>query len=281
MLGTQRALLTEEQAEALYRMYGLDKPFILQYLGWLKSVLQGSMGYSFRSGQPVLKEIIARLPITLQLTIMATLLGIVVGLMCGAYAAVKREQFSDFLVRLVGLVGLSLPKFWLGILLILILSVCFKWIPPMGKVVNFTENPIANLAQLGFPALTLGLGLAAEVMRISRSALLEVLGQDFILTARSKGLAEHVVLLRHALRNALIPVITFVGMQVGYLLGGAVVVEAVFSLPGIGRLLVNAVYQRDYPLVQGCVLFTTFMFVMTNLVVDIIYAIVDPRIRYD
>lgn len=280
MLGTQRGMITEKQAQALYQIYGLDKPWPVQYWEWMKSVFSGTGGYSLRTGRAVMVEIMTRFSVTAELTLFSLLIGLTSGLVLGVLSAVKRGHLSDVFVRIGGLVGLSIPKFWLGLMIILVLSFYFRWTPPLGSVVNFTSDPLGNLTQFVFPALTLGLGLAAEVMRISRSAMLEVLYQDYVLTAYSKGLPDCVVLLRHCLRNALIPVTTFVGMQVGYLLGGAVVVESVFSLPGVGRLLLNAVYQRDYPLVQGVVLFIAFNFAVINLLVDVFYSVIDPRIRY-
>ncbi len=179
------------------------------------------------------------------------------------------------------MVGLSIPKFWLGMMIILILSLYFQWIPPTGRWLNPIKDPLGNLSQIVFPALALGLGMAAELMRIARSSMLEVLRQDYITTGYSKGLGNMTIWLKHGLKNALIPVITFIGMQIGYLLGGAVVIEAVFSLPGIGRLLLNSVYQRDYTLVQGTVLFITLNFVLINLLIDILYGVVDTRVRYE
>jgi peptide/nickel transport system permease protein len=281
MLGVQRGMLTREQVDALYRQYGLDKPLFFQYTTWLCSILRGNMGLSMRTGRPVSLEILSRFPVTVELTMIATLLGISIGLSLGIFTAINRNKCTDFFSRLFGLIGLSIPKFWLGLVIILFLSLYFKWVPPMGEWKDPIKDLLGNLMQMIFPALTLGLGMAAELMRIARSSMLEVLGQDYIITAYSKGLSNMIVWLKHGLKNALIPIITFIGMQVGYLLGGAVVIESVFSLPGIGRLLLNSVYQRDYILVQGIVLFITLNFILINLLVDILYAIVDTRIRYE
>lgn len=281
MLGVQRGMLTQEQVDALYRQYGLDKPLFLQYITWLGSVLQGNMGLSMRTGSPVSLEILSRFPVTVELTLIATLLGILIGLSLGIFSAINRNKGTDFVSRFLGLVGLSIPKFWLGMMIILILSLYFNWMPPTGRWISPLKDPLGNLAQMIFPALALGLGMAAELMRIARSSMLEVLGQDYITTGYSKGLGNMAVWLKHGLKNALIPIITFIGMQVGYLLGGAVVIEAVFSLPGIGRLLLNSVYQRDYTLVQGTVLFITLNFVMINLFIDVLYAVIDVRVRYE
>jgi len=281
MLGTQRGMITPEQVQALYRTYGLDKPLPLQYLTWLSSAIRGNMGCSLRTGRPVLEEIISRFPVTAELTLVATLIGVLIGISLGIFSAISRNRVIDFIARLLGLIGLSIPKFWLGIIIILVLSSYFNWMPPGGSLINPLKDPLGNFSQIIFPALTLGLGMAAEVMRIARSSMLEVLNQDYVTTAYSKGLSELVIWFKHCLKNALIPILTFIGIQVGYLLGGAVVVEAVFSLPGIGRLLLNSIYQRDYSLVQGTVLFITFNFVLINLITDILYAAVDPRIRYE
>ena len=281
MLGVQRGMLTPEQVDALYRQYGLDKPLLLQYITWLGSILQGHMGLSMRTGSPVLQEIISRFPVTVELTFVATLLGILIGLSLGIFSAINRNRGTDFISRFFGLIGLSIPKFWLGMMIILILSLYFKWVPPIGRWINPVKDPLGSLSQIIFPALALGLGMAAELMRIARSSMLEVLRQDYIITAYSKGLGNMVVWLKHGLKNALIPILTFIGMQIGYLLGGTVVIEAVFSLPGIGRLLLNAVYQRDYSLVQGTVLFITLNFILINVLVDILYAVVDARVRYE
>lgn len=281
MLGTQRALLTEQDAAVLYRMYGLDRSLPLQYVEWLRSIFTGTMGYSFRSGNAVVEEIASRLPLTLVLTFLATALAGLGGLTSGIVAAVKRDRPVDFLSRLVALVGLSLPPFWIALLLILLTSQRFGWVPWGGRLPSLLADPIGNLVVLALPAFVLALGLAGRLMRISRAAMLEVLHQDYVTTARSKGLGDGVVWLRHCLKNALIPIMTFVGMQFGYLIGGAVVIESVFALPGIGRLLVNAVLRRDYPVVQGVVLTIALLFALINLVVDLLYSFVDPRIRYD
>lgn len=280
LLGTQRGMLTEKQAEALYQLYGLNRSWLLQYWEWVKMIFRGTFGYSLRTGRPVIKEIITRFWVTFELTFLSVLLGTIMGLSLGVVTAVRRGRTSDVFVRIVGVLGLSIPKFWLGMIIILILSLCLKWLPPSGAAVDFIRDPLGNLAQFIFPALVLGLGLGTEVMRISRTSMLEVLFQDYVKTAYSKGLPDIIVWFRHCLRNALIPVVTFIGMQIGYLLGGAVVVEAVFSIPGIGRLLLQAVYQRDYPLIQGIVFFIALNFAIINLIVDILYAFIDPRIRY-
>ena len=280
MLGTQKGMLTDHQIQSLRSAYGLDKPWPVQYWEWVKSILRGSLGYSLRTGKSVLQEIGGRLQVTLELTVMSMFIGVITGILLGTLSAIRRDRPSDFILRIVGLIGLSIPRFWLGLLIILALTTYVHWLPPMGIVIPFFRNPAGNLAQFIFPALTLSLGLTASVMRITRSAMLEVLHQDFVLTASSKGLSNRVVWLKHCLRNALIPVITLIGMQFGYLLGGAVVIECVFSLRGVGRSLINAISHRDYVLVQGIVLTIALTFAFVNLIIDVLYSVIDPRIRY-
>jgi peptide/nickel transport system permease protein len=257
LIGTQYAL-TEEQAAALRSYFGIDKPLHVQYWVWLTSALQGDMGYSIRTGKPVLPQILAHYLLS----------------------AVRTNSGLDLFGRFFALVGLSLPNFWLGTLIILVLSLYFRWLPNTGGYVDFFEDPLTNLKQLIFPALTLGTAMAAAVMRMTRSAMLEVLGQDYVRTARSKGLSEWLVISGHSLRNALIPVITIVAIQMGYLLGGTVIVEEIFSLPGVGRLTLNAIYQRDYAMVQAAILFIAFNFVVINLLADVAYGFTNPTIRY-
>lgn len=280
MIGTQYKL-TEAQAAAMRAYYGLDKPLLEQYLRWIASVAQGNLGYSVRSGQPVLAEILRSFPITLELTILSLLIALALGVPIGVLSAVRQNSAVDLAGRLVALLGLSLPNFWLGTLLILVLSVVFGVLPNSGDYVSITAEPLRNLSQFIFPAITLGFGFTSSVMRTTRSAMLEVLRQDYVRTARGKGVPEQTVIRLHSLRNALIPIITIVGVEFGYLLGGAVIVENVFSLPGIGRLILNGIYQRDYAVVQGGILFVAFNFVLINLMVDVIYAFADPRIRYE
>lgn len=280
LIGTQYAL-TEEQAAALRRYFGIDKPLHEQYWVWLTSALRGDMGYSIRTGRPVLPEILARFPLTLELTLLATVIAVAIGLPIGMLSAVRTNSFVDVFGRLFALVGLSMPNFWLGALIILFLSVRFRWLPNTGGYVDFFEDPLTNLKQLIFPALTLGMAMAASVMRMTRSSMLEVMGQDYLRTAWGKGLSEWGVISRHALRNALIPVITIVGVQMGYLLGGAIIVEEIFALPGIGRLTLNAIYQRDYATVQAAILFIAFNFVLINLLADVAYVFANPTIRIE
>jgi len=280
MLGTEAGMLTDTQRASLEVYFGLDKPPIEQYLVWLGNAVQGNLGLSVRHGAPVLEVILSRFPVTLQLALMSLTIALLIGVPIGILSAVRHNSGIDLLGRLLSLLGLATPAFLLGTLIIYVLSVYFRYLPNSGDFVRFSEDPLLNLQQMTFPAFTLGFPFAASVMRTTRSAMLEIMGQDYIRTARSKGLREATVVRRHALRNALIPVITLVGVELGYLLGGTVIVEEIFSLPGIGRLVYNAISQRDYALVQGIALFVAFNFILINLLVDLIYTTIDPRVSY-
>ena len=280
MLGTEAGMLTETQRASLEEYFGLDRPPVEQYFRWMGGVVRGDLGISVRHGAPVLDVILARFPLTLQLAFMAMLIALSIGVPIGILSAVKHNSIADLFGRLIGLLGLATPAFLLGTLIIFVLSYYFKIQPNSGNYVSFAQDPRANLSQLIFPAFTLGFSFSASVMRTTRSAMLEVMGQDYVRTARSKGLAERVVIRRHALRNALIPLVTIISVEIGYLLGGTVIVEEIFALPGLGRLVYNAISQRDYALVQGIALFVAFNFVAINLMADLIYAAVDPRISY-
>lgn len=280
MLGTEAGMLTPDQRASLEAYFGLDKSVIEQYFSWMGNLLQGDLGFSVRQGRPVLDLIIERFPVTLELAIMSLVIALVIGLSIGVMSAVFHNSFVDLFGRLFALLGLAAPNFLIGTLLIYVLSVYFGILPNAGNYVEFTENPTKNLEQLIFPAITLGFAFSASVMRTTRSAMLEVLGEDYIRTARGKGLRPRTVIIRHALRNALLPVITLAGVELGYLLGGTVIIENIFALPGIGRLAYNAILQRDYALIQGTTLFIAVNFVLINLAVDLLYAVVDPRISY-
>jgi peptide/nickel transport system permease protein len=278
-LGTSTAL-SADQLSRMRAFFGLDQPLHLQYLAWLGSILHGDAGFSVRSGQPVTAEIAGRLPVTIELALAAALVALALGIPLGLISALRPASPLDLLARGFGLVGLALPNFWLGTLLILLFARYLHWMPNTGGYVDLMDDPAANLRFLMFPALTLGLAMAAVVMRTTRSAMLDVLGADYVRTAHAKGLPARKVVQRHALKNGMIVVITILGIQVGYLLGGAVVVEEVFSLPGLGRLLLNAINQRDYAVVQGGVLVIATLFVAANTVVDVLYGFLDPRIRF-
>jgi len=279
-LGTEAGMLTPAQRAALERYYGLDRPHLEQYFNWIGEAVRGNLGISVRHGKPVLEVIWDRFPLTFQLALMSVLIALLIGIPLGLLSAVYHNSIIDLCGRLFALIGLALPNFLVGTLIIYFLSVWFGVLPNAGDFTRFTDDPIKNLGQMIFPAFTLGFSFASSLMRMTRSAMLEVLGEDYVRTARSKGLRERMVIRRHALRNSLIPVVTLIGVEIGYLLGGTFIVEFLFSLPGIGRLTVNGIQQRDYALVQGVTMFIAFNFVLVNLMVDLIYAAVDPRISY-
>lgn len=278
-----RIMLREEADPAtvatLRHQLGLDRPLPLQYLTWLGRAVQGELGRSIRTNQPVMDAIRQRAPVTLSLAMAALLVALAIGLPAGILAALRRNSVVDVVATLVAIAGVSLPSFWLAVLLILIFSLTLGWLPPLGWV-SPGRDLVAWAQSLVLPSVTLGVAIAAVVMRMTRASLLEVLELEYVRTARAKGLAERRIVLGHALQNALIPVVTVVGLQAGALLGGAVITETIFALPGVGRLLVDAIFQRDFPIVQGVVLFLAVNFLVVNLLVDLTYAWLDPRIRY-
>jgi peptide/nickel transport system permease protein len=278
-LGTQ-VEATPAQMEELRRIFGEDRPVPLLYVEWLGRLVQGDFGISLRTGRPVLPDILARLPLSLELTLLALFLALLIGIPQGILASLAKNPIGDLINRMIGLFGLSLPQFWLAALMVLAFSGVRGWIP-MGNYVKFTADPLRNLQMFLLPSLAIGIGLAAVIMRYTRNSMLEVLQMDYIRTAKAKGLKSRVVIFRHALKNAILPVITVAGFNTGYLLGGAIVIEEVFALPGMGRLALYAIYQRDYPVIQGIVLVIATIFVLVNLLTDLIYALVDPRIRLD
>jgi peptide/nickel transport system permease protein len=276
LLGTQA---TDQQIETLRRSFGLDRPLPVQYVDWLSHVLQGDFGVSLRTSRPVLPDLVSRFGVTLQLTVVSMVIALAVAIPLGVASAANRAKTSDALSRVLALLGLSIPNFWLGTMLILFVSLVLHWLPPVGFV-SLLDNPWLGLQTLILPALALGTAVAAFIMRMVRSSLLEVLRQDYIRTANAKGLHDNAVLYRHALKNAFIPVLTVIGVQVGYLLGGAVIIESIFSLPGMGRFLLDSINNRDYSIVQGGVLLIALIFSLVNLSVDLVYGWLDPRIRY-
>lgn len=280
-LGTEAGMLTDVQRQALERYYGLDKPGWQQYFVWLGEALKGNLGFSIRHGKAVSSLILERFPLTLELALFAMVIALVIGIPIGLLSAIKQNSIFDILGRFIALAGLAMPNFLVGTLIIFALSVYFRILPNAGDYTDFATNPLKNLQQLFFPAFTLGFAFSASVMRMTRSSMLEVLNEDYVRTARSKGLANRRIINKHALRNALIPVITLIGVEMGYLLGGAFIVEQIFALPGLGRLTINAVSQREYALVQGASLFIALNIVVVNLLVDLLYATLDPRISYD
>lgn len=270
---------TPQQVEALRAKLGLNQPIPIQYVKWLGAVLRGDLGRSVRSNQPVSEAIAERLPVTVELALLAMAISLLIAIPAGIISAMRRNSIVDTGATFVALLGVSLPNFFLAILLILVFGVKLGWLPPFGYE-PLSQGVAGNLRRMILPAITLGTALAAIVTRMMRSSLLEVLDQDYVRTARAKGLTESRMVRAHALKNALMPVVTIVGLQIGGLLGGAIITESIFVLPGIGRLLVDAIFQRDFPLVQGVVLFVSLAFLFSNFAVDLLYAYLDPRIRY-
>ncbi len=267
-----------ETVRYLREKFHLDEPLPVRYWYWLSGVLQGDFGESVRIQKPVMELILEKLPVTLQLAAMAMLIALAIGLTAGVVSAVKKDSWLDYAANVFALWGLSTPNFWLGILLILLFAVNLGWLPASGYVSPF-EDLKANLSAMIMPAFVLGNAIAAVLMRHTRSAMLQVLSSDYVRTARAKGLDERVVVLKHALRNALIPIITLGALELGTLLSGAVLTEQVFSIPGFGKLIVDAVFNRDYSVVQGVVLFTATVFITLNLLADLAYFLVNPRMR--
>lgn len=261
-----------EDVAAVREKYGLDQPLYVQYGVWLNNVLLGDLGRSIVTRRPVLSEVLARLPSTVELAFAALFLAVAAGMIVGVISATRQYSLLDHATMILALLGISAPVFWLGLVLIFFFAVELRWFPTGGS---------GTIQQLVLPAVTLGAASTAIIARMTRSSMLEVIRQDYIRTARSKGLWEQTVMLRHALKNALIPVVTVIGLQFGYLLAGAVITETVFSRPGLGRLLVASITSRDFPVVQGTLMLLSVSFVLINLLVDILYGYLDPRIRYE
>jgi peptide/nickel transport system permease protein len=278
MIGAD-AIASPAMVAQLKAFFGLDQPWYLQYGRWIGRLVQGDLGTSWRTGKPVVGLIFERLPVTLELTMLAVVFALALGMPAGVLSAVRRNGALDNITRVGTLLGLSVPVFWQGTMLILFFSLYLRWMPPVVWVDFFTD-PRRNLTIMLLPALCLGTAAAANIARTTRACMLDVLRSEYIRTASAKGLARGAVILKHALRNALIPVVTVAGLQMGILLGGTVVVEEVFTLPGVGRLVLWSIYQRDYPLTQSTILFIAFMFMSLNLTVDLVYGYLDPRIRY-
>ena len=277
MLGSN-AEVTPERIAAVRSRLGLDLPIHEQYIAWLSDVLAGNFGVSIWTGRPVIEEIAAHVWPTLQLTLLALLTAIVLAIPLGILMARIRGRRGEALVQAGSVVGLTIPPFWLGILMILVLSSVAPGVQMLGYV-PFSQDPLGNLTRLILPAFALSLPITANLARLLRSTLLEALQQDYIRTARAKGMPARRILYRHALRNALIPFVTSVGIMAGYLLGGAIVIEQVFAIPGLGRLILGAIAERNYPLIQATILLVTCSFVLVNFIVDVIYAMIDPRIQ--
>jgi len=269
---------TEELAAELRNKLGLDRPLPIQYGIWLRDLFSGNWGRSIISREPVLDEILRRLPITMELLVLALLFALLISIPIGVISAVKRNTPVDYGAMTFAMLGISLPEFFLGGLLLLFFSLSLQWLPATGYV-PFFQDPVANFRHLVLPALTLGMTRAALIARLVRNSMLEVIRQDYIDTARAKGLAEFLVINKHALKNALIPTVTVVGLQIGYLIGGAIIVESLFAIPGIGSFGIDAILQRDYPMVQAFSVVAASGFILSNFLVDIVYTYLDPRIR--
>jgi peptide/nickel transport system permease protein len=271
--------VAEETLRAERVRLGLDRPLWRQYVDWIAGLARGDLGLSMWTGRPVAQEIRIRMGLSLELALLATLVAVAVSIPLGILAALHRATWIDYALRVVTLLGLSMPSFWVGVMIILALLLLFRWSPPL-TFTSLWEDPGANLAQLVWPALVVGLRSVALAARMMRSTLLEVLGEDYVRTARAKGLTERSIVRRHAVRNALLPVVTVVGLESAVILGGLVVTEQVFNLNGLGKLLLEAVTRRDYTLTQALVMLSASTFVIMNLLVDLCYAWLDPRIRF-
>lgn len=278
-LGIEAGALTPTQYAALERYYGLDRPLVVQFFSWLGSVLSGNFGVSVTSGRPVSTLIANALPVTIELAVLATIVGSIIGVAIGVMAASNPNGIRDTVGQTFGLLGLGIPNFVIGAAIIAILATQFGYFPAAASYVDFWDDPWINLQQQLYPAITLGVALAAATMRTTRSAFLESASQDFVRTARGKGLTKRRVRYRHILHNSLIPVVTIVGIQFGYLLGGTIIVEEIFALPGMGRLVLTGIAQREFAVVQSTVLVIAALFVVVNLAVDLVYARIDPRVR--
>ncbi|MCI0690321.1 MAG: ABC transporter permease [Sporichthyaceae bacterium] len=280
-LGTETGLLTDTQRRALEDYYGIGGSPFSQFASWLGSVLTGNFGYSVRAGEPVRGLLLDALPVTIELAVLATVIGAVVGVGVGVFAASKPDGARDALGQVVGLLGLAVPSFVVGSVLVTVLATQFSYFPSAGSYAQIWEDPWTNLQQMIFPALVLGFALAGTVMRTTRSAYLEIASRDFVRTARGRGASERRVRWRHIVRNALIPIVTITGVQFGYLLGGTVVVEQIFALPGLGQLILTGITRREYAVVQSAVLVVAVSFVLVNLLVDLLYTRIDPRVRFE
>ncbi len=281
MLGRTAIIIGKVDREALERALGLDVPVHVQYARWIGGILlHGTLGKSMLGEWLVEEKIISRLPVTLELGLLAIVIGLVIALPVGIYSAVRQDTAADYVGRSVAIVGLATPNFWLGTMVMVFPAIWWNWSPPM-RLIPFSEDPLGNLEVFLIPSLILGTALSASTMRMTRTMMLEVLRQDYIRTAWSKGLKERVVIIRHTIKNALIPVVSLIGLQLPLLVGGAVIMENIFNLPGIGRLFLIALEDRDYPVVSGVNLFFATGVVLFNLLIDLIYPYLDPRVRYE
>lgn len=271
--------LSESAADQLRESLGLKKPLVIQYTDWIGGLVTGDTQKSLRTHRPVLGEMEVRWPVTIELAFLSIFVSVMVGLPLGILSAIKQDSVMDYILRFISIAGMVAPTFWTAILVLLVLGKYLRWIPPVAFA-SFLDDPWTNLQQMMPPSLVLGTFLAGSLSRMARSSMLEVLRQDYITTARSKGLRQRVVLYRHALKNALPPVVTLSGVQLAHVIGGVVVIETVFNLPGIGKMLFDSVMSRDFPVTQTVILFLVGAFLVLNLLIDILYARLDPRIRY-
>ena len=280
MVSDMEAYLGDIDREALERMLGLDQPVYVQYGRWMGGILlRGTLGNSLYGNWSVEEKIVGRLPVTIELGVIAIVIGLVIALPVGIYSAIRRNTAGDYVGRSAAIIGLATPNFWLGTMVMIFPAIWWAWSPPM-ELVPLSENLLGNIGVFLIPSLILGTYLAAATMRMTRTMMLEVLRQDYIRTAWSKGLKERVVVMRHAVKNALIPVVTLIGLQMPILVGGSVIMENIFNLPGLGRLMLDALTNRDYPVVSGVNLFFAAAVMVINLMIDLTYAYLDPRVRY-
>ncbi len=271
---------SQQQLDELRAKLGTDRPLAIQYLSWIWGMLRGDFGVSMYFDTPISEDLGAKLPITLELAALALLLAFVVAMPLGVLSAVRQDTIADYASRIIAIAGVAMPTFWIGILVVYFLVTWFDWLPPLGYA-DLWNDPWKNLQQMVFPAVALGFYNMALIARVTRSSMLEVFREDYIRTARSKGLREGAVIIRHALKNAFLPILTISGWQVGRLIAGTVVIETIFLVPGMGRLLVDSILHRDYTMIQSIVMVIAFMVLALNLVVDLLYAWLDPRIRYE
>ena len=274
------ASFTLEELEDLRRQLGTDRPIVVQYVDWIGGLLQGDLGTSiWRSGQPVTKLVGDRIFRTLELAVLAILIAVAFAVPLGVISAIKPDSLVDYFSRIIALVGISIPTFFAGLLVVLVLSRGFGWLPPLGYA-DLWDNPWKNIQQMFLPALALGFYDMAFIARVTRSSMMEIIREDYMRTARAKGLAERIVLVRHGLKNAVLPILTISGWQFGRLFGGTVIIESIFKVPGIGTLLIETVFQRDFPTIQAIIIVIAVSIVIINLLVDLLYGLLDPRIRY-
>lgn len=277
---TGEATYTQQDLELMRHRLGLDKPLYIQYAVWVGGLVRGDLGNSVALNRPIWGEIKRQFPVSLQLGLLATIIIWVVAIPIGILAAVRQDSWMDYGLRGISIIGLAMPSFFVGLLMILLLSRAFNWLPPIGFE-NLWDEPIVSIQQLIFPAVALGFSVNGTLLRITRTQLLEVLREDYVRTARAKGLAENVVIYRHAVRNALLPVVTVAGAQIGFIFSGTIVIESIFILPGIGRGLVQAMFVSDLPMIQAYIMYFALIALTANLLVDLTYGWLDPRIRYD